>query len=306
MEFKDRLKELMDAKHLTCRELGDMLGVTFQAVSHWTTGRYKPRKRTIEQIAELFEISVEDLIGGVTVAERETTLLRNGSGYIDPTAYKALSKIEKEEGTEMKRGEIWEVEKTNREYDTVVVIAAQENACNTLLLKDEAEEGKENMKVLARHYMYTDPGLLAYKSKRKFTGFIRRMNDEEFGVLLEKVAESLGITCSADAGYAETITDMEKKLEAAEKNAVDLQRKLIKQNELREDAERQVVDLRTELGQAEKARDGLLHEVDRLNEELILQMQDIKDVVKTQVERDFYKEQYEKLFRIVTGNAVTV
>ena len=30
------------------------------------------------------------------MAERETTLLRNGSGYVDTTAYKALKKVEKE------------------------------------------------------------------------------------------------------------------------------------------------------------------------------------------------------------------
>ncbi len=34
---------------------------------------------------------------GKNMAERETELLRNGSGYVDPTAYKALKKIEKNE-----------------------------------------------------------------------------------------------------------------------------------------------------------------------------------------------------------------
>lgn len=45
------------------------------------------------------------------MAERESELLRNGSGYVDPTAYKALKKIEKMEDenmNEFKPGEIWE------------------------------------------------------------------------------------------------------------------------------------------------------------------------------------------------------
>lgn len=65
MEFKDRLRELMEKNNLTCKELGDMLGVTNQAVSAWRTGSTaKPKKAMIQKIAELFDISEDELIGG--------------------------------------------------------------------------------------------------------------------------------------------------------------------------------------------------------------------------------------------------
>ena len=41
-------------------------------------------------------------------------LRKNGSGYTDPTAYKAMKKIlEEDKMEEARRGEIWEVELKN-------------------------------------------------------------------------------------------------------------------------------------------------------------------------------------------------
>ena len=62
-----------------------------------------------------------------------------------------------------------------------------------------------------------------------------------------------------------------------------------------------IANLEEKLEEAEKQRDGLMHEVDRMNTELMIKTVSDTEFIKTQVERDFYKEQYEKLFQMVTG-----
>jgi transcriptional regulator with XRE-family HTH domain len=322
MEFKDRLRELMEKNNLTCKELGDMLGVTNQAVSAWRTGSTaKPKKAMIQKIAELFDISEEELIGGVTMAERETTLLRNGSGYVDPTAYKALKKVETEMSAtggvkmknEFKPGEIWESVTDKPEYIYYLVVGVQKNALNVLKLKHLDEEHpkktQDNIEIVAKGIVYTDAGLLAYVPKRKLTGFIRRLTDEEFATVKTCILEKLGFDefLSFDN---QAMAEMEKKLEAAESRAVRY--KAEKEMELgayNENLKRQsgiISDLESKLEDTEKARDGLMHEVDRLNAELMLKSYNSETTVKMQVERDFYKEQYEKLFALVTKNVYAV
>lgn len=276
------------------------------------------------------------------MAERETTLLRNGSGYVDPTAYKALKKVETEMNTnggvkmenEFKPGEIWESETDRNEPIYYLIVGVQKYYCNVLKLKYFSEEHpdntRDNIKVIAKGIMYTDAGMIAYASKRKFTGFIRRLTEEEFKTVKTCIIEKLG--------FDEFLSFDSRTAEDVEEENTLLKRKLIKQNELREDAEKQALslqdkvervkaekemelgaynenlkmqsgvisDLETKLEEAEKARDGLMHEVDRLNAELMLKAQDSDETVKTQVERDFYKEQYEKLFALVTKNVYAV
>ena len=271
------------------------------------------------------------------MAERETELLRNGSGYVDPTAYKALKKVETEMSAnggakmtnEFKPGEIWEGETERNETVYYLIVGVQNYFCNVLKLKrfDEKhpENTRGNIEVIAKGIMYTDAGMISYASKRKLTGFVRRLTDEEFTTVKTCILEKLR--------FDEFLTfDSRTAVDVEEENDL-LKRKLIKQNELREDAEKQILslqeqidriksenemelgaynenlkmlgssisDLESKLEEAEKTRDGLMHEVDRLNAELMIKTGSDTEFIKMQVERDFYKEQYEKLFQMVTG-----
>ena len=60
-KFGNFLYTLRDEKGLTQSELGKMLGVTNKAVSKWENGSAKPNTSLIPKLAEIFEITVEEL-----------------------------------------------------------------------------------------------------------------------------------------------------------------------------------------------------------------------------------------------------
>ena len=64
-ELSNRIYELRTQKGLSQKELGAILGVSNKAVSKWETGTAIPKTETLIKLAEVFEISTEELINGV-------------------------------------------------------------------------------------------------------------------------------------------------------------------------------------------------------------------------------------------------
>lgn len=60
-QFGNFLYELRSEKGLSQAELGALLGVTNKAVSKWENGSAKPNTNLIPKIAEIFDVSVEEL-----------------------------------------------------------------------------------------------------------------------------------------------------------------------------------------------------------------------------------------------------
>lgn len=58
------LKKIRNTNNLTQKELADKLGVTYQAVSKWETGKSIPDITIIRQISKDFGISVESILDG--------------------------------------------------------------------------------------------------------------------------------------------------------------------------------------------------------------------------------------------------
>lgn len=65
-DFGNRLYEYRTQKGLTQKELGKLLGVTDKAVSKWETGESKPRLDKMNQITELFDTSIDRMLGNET------------------------------------------------------------------------------------------------------------------------------------------------------------------------------------------------------------------------------------------------
>lgn len=72
-ELSNRIYELRIQKGLSQKELGAILGVSNKAVSKWETGTAIPKTETLIKLAEVFEISPEELLNFVRV-EEETKL----------------------------------------------------------------------------------------------------------------------------------------------------------------------------------------------------------------------------------------
>ncbi|WP_314587893.1 helix-turn-helix transcriptional regulator [Paenibacillus terrigena] len=62
--FQDRIKTLRLERNMTQQELGDLLGVTAQAVSKWETGLSTPDITLLPKISKLFSCSIDSLLFG--------------------------------------------------------------------------------------------------------------------------------------------------------------------------------------------------------------------------------------------------
>ena len=63
MEFAKILKDLRIEKGLKQIELGKMLNVTDTAIWGWETGRREPSLSTVCKLANIFDVSVGQLLG---------------------------------------------------------------------------------------------------------------------------------------------------------------------------------------------------------------------------------------------------
>lgn len=119
-------------------------------------------------------------------------LLRNGSGYVGPTAYAALMEVQKGENMDKKTGEIWEVTNNNGFVRECIILADNGGCCTILPLIDE-DNGHTDIQVNCRGIKYADSRKLQYTFDNCCTDFVRKLNEQEFNTIMNKVAASLGI-----------------------------------------------------------------------------------------------------------------
>lgn len=58
-----RISELRKEHNMTQMELADKLGISFQAVSNWERGNSMPDISKLPELAELFDVSIDELLG---------------------------------------------------------------------------------------------------------------------------------------------------------------------------------------------------------------------------------------------------
>lgn len=57
-----RLAEMRDRKGWSQNELAEALGVTQGAVANWESGIRLPRPRTLQKLAGLFDVTIDELL----------------------------------------------------------------------------------------------------------------------------------------------------------------------------------------------------------------------------------------------------
>lgn len=126
-------------------------------------------------------------------------LFRNGSGYADPTAYKALKNYEKgENDMEYKRGEIFEFTLANSmETKKALIVSADYRAGNRYLsiivLQDEPKGDDSVPVVTSSGVMYADCGMVSFAQNDRFGRFLKTAKDAEMEQISEGIARCLGI-----------------------------------------------------------------------------------------------------------------
>lgn len=66
--FQERLKELRKEKKLSQEELGKVLNINLRTVAYYESGERTPSPETLSQMADLFEVSVDYLMGRTNIS----------------------------------------------------------------------------------------------------------------------------------------------------------------------------------------------------------------------------------------------
>lgn len=85
-EIGRKILSLRKSRNMTQVNLADKLGITYQAVSSWERGNSMPDIEKLPEIAKLFEISIDELIGESKVV----TMMLNTSEQ-DPENFEKLT-----------------------------------------------------------------------------------------------------------------------------------------------------------------------------------------------------------------------
>ena len=64
-QLGERIKELRQEKKWTQRDLGNALGFTAVAIGSWEHGRTTPSMNSIKEIAKLFDVPVDYIVGNI-------------------------------------------------------------------------------------------------------------------------------------------------------------------------------------------------------------------------------------------------
>lgn len=207
-------------------------------------------------------------------------ILKNGSGYTDYTAFKAIMNTEGGSRMDIQAGEIYEAKRTDGRFMEVVIVAVHEDTCCVLQLSDKATGNYT--RVICQGEKYTDTNRINYVFNKNLRRFLRTLTEEEFAEIIEKVEESLGFE------------KIKESLGMCEEKAVDAEEWLAQKIKT-EEYEKTIFDLTTEKESLLKENTGLKNalkfEVGKASKN--------EESQKLEIERDFYKEMYEKLLEKV-------
>jgi len=124
-------------------------------------------------------------------------LLRNGSGYVDFTAFEAIKNIEKEKKAMFKRGEIFEYEMRDRgDVKMALVVSADFRANDryiNIIMLNENPVGEVTVPIVCRGQMYADCGMVSYAHTDRMLDFVRKATDEEMAKIDAGIMECLGL-----------------------------------------------------------------------------------------------------------------
>lgn len=140
-------------------------------------------------------------------------LLRNGSGYVDPTAYAAMKNIEKEQKQMCKRGQIYEYEVKPGDMRLALVVSAdfrsKDDVLNVIILGDEYS----NSNCIHLDNNIADCNMVSFAWASRIGKYIGQATDDQMQRVDAAIMRCLGLSRKAEEAPkaitppAETRTD---------------------------------------------------------------------------------------------------
>lgn len=148
---------------------------------------------------------------------KDKELWLNGSGYPDPTAYKAMKGMV---DMENRVGEVWEVN-THKGTKTVLVVANKEDAFTFLELFDEEKEFADITVTVNGKEMYTNSAMMTYGFENRFAEYVATLSDDDFGNVLQTIGRTFDIPMMPVTDFVRAAHDntLKKDAEIAELKA---------------------------------------------------------------------------------------
>lgn len=183
----------------------------------------------------------------------------NGSGYADPTAYKAMKGVMDDMRDRI--GEVWEVN-TNKGTKTVLVVAKKEGAYALLDMFDEPKRYTDITVNLNGEDWHTNSVMFSYCLDDRFAEKVGTLSEDDFNMALEIIGRTFDVPMMPDPTENDLLENLRKKLEHAAK--------------LLDEKDEEIKQLSGEL------------------QDVILNEKPSADMVRLEVERDLYKNLYEQ------------
>ncbi|MEE1291398.1 MAG: helix-turn-helix transcriptional regulator, partial [Spirochaetota bacterium] len=77
MKLGEKIAQLRKDKNMTQSELAEKMCITDKAVSKWERDISHPDVRTIQKLAQIFDVSIEELMGEVTETAKTENKTKN-------------------------------------------------------------------------------------------------------------------------------------------------------------------------------------------------------------------------------------
>lgn len=221
-------------------------------------------------------------------------LKRNGSGYYDPTAYQAMKNIKEDEKMDLKRGDIYLCQRPGQEPTMYLNISAEGRTgmfASMVMLTD-----KENLlygvQINCEGIRYASCDLVMYMKKEYLTDFVKCATADEMAEVDKMVADALGMAGNGEnERYRAAVDEVNRLIKMND----DLQMKL-------EGAERKVSELKEEVSACMFSEKSLKVELEEAQKQIpVFPVEIEKQLMAAEVQRDLYKELYEKLLNEMIG-----
>ena len=207
MQYARDIKNYMVKHELNQTMFSEVVGCSNQSVSNWLRGAKTPTGELKKKVDAILD-------GEKKEGEKEVSLAKNGSGYYDPTAHKALTNIISESKPACLRGDIYTFELKNSATERKMLVIGSDDRktdrwISVLVLNDEAR-GRNTVPIVAGSMMYADCDRATYVDRNNVLNFIRTATEEEMAQIDKAICESLGISTS-DAELYNKLQEAEAK-----------------------------------------------------------------------------------------------
>jgi hypothetical protein len=150
----------------------------------------------------------------------DNELLRNASGYVDYTAYKAIKNYQEgEEKMEFKRGDICYYETHSGHFKVALVVSAEyrsDNYYQSIIVLTDEPKTEDSVPVVCKGMMYADCGMVSFAQADRLSEYIRTASTYEMAQVDECMAKNLGIERKTVKVPKDNVAVVESKLELAE------------------------------------------------------------------------------------------